>query len=102
MFGVHITPSDEVNWNVVDLVITRYAARYPAEILGCEKIVKDFRSRAKTKFAETGGDMNTRHLFEMPARLQTALDMKYPKLFTGKNLITFLKKYRLFCIPEKL
>lgn len=88
-----------VNWNVVKLVMDEYTARYPEEIVGCMEYVKQLKATKENEFASSGEGM--RHLYELPARLQKALQAKYPDLFKEANLRTFLEIYPAFQVAEK-
>jgi hypothetical protein len=99
----NVTPDDEVNWRVVQLIVERFTEKYPEEVMGAAEYVKMLKNDAKDKkFGTTDGDASTRHLMELPNRLEYGLSLKYPQIFKGKNLKTFFKLYPIFFIPEKL
>lgn len=99
----NITPEDEVNWKVVQLIVEKFTEKHPEEVIGAAEYVKMLRSQARDKkFGATGTDSNNRHLMEIPNRLDYGLTLKYPQIFKGKNLKHFFKLYPIFFIPEKL
>jgi len=98
-----MAPSEDVNWNVVRLIVEKYTERHPEEVVGCVDLVKRMRIAAKdAKFADTGSEANRRHVMELPSALSAAIEWKYPKALSGKNLRIFKGMYPVFFIPEKL
>lgn len=99
-------PEETVNWAVVRLLVEKYTERHPEEVVGCMEYVKTLKAAAKDrKFGQVqdgDGGSQMRHLMEIPDRLETALTMKYPLIFKGKNLKKFHGLYPVFFIPEKI
>lgn len=99
----NITPEDEVNWKVVQLIVEKFTENHPEEVIGAVEYVKMLRKEAHDKkFATTGSESHGRHIMELPNRLDYGLTLKYPLIFKGKNLKHFFKLYPIFFIPEKL
>ena len=100
----NVVPDDIVNWNVVGIVIDKYAERYPEEMIGCVDYVLQMRKKhgPMDSFGIVEKDTQRRHMYEMPPRLMGALTVKYPLLLTGRNLNKFLKKYPVFRVTEKI
>lgn len=98
-----ISPEEEVNWHVVQLIMEGYAERYPEELVGCIELVKKMRAEKTNSYALSDkGGSEMRHVYEIPSSLGNALKIKYPKIFDGKNLRQFLKLYPIFQIAEKI
>lgn len=99
----NIEPSEEVNWSVVQIIVEKYTERHPEEVIGAAEYVKKLRFAAKDKkYGELSADSGRRHVMELPDRLDYALTLKYPKVFSGANLKKFFKLYPIFFIPEKI
>lgn len=99
----NVTPTEDINWNVVQIIVEKFTERYPEEVIGAAEYVKQLRAASKDrKFNELSEDSGRRHVMELPHRLDYALTLKYPQIFTGKNLHKFFKLYPIFFIPEKL
>lgn len=97
-----VVPEDEVNWNVVKLIVQKYADRHPEEMACCVIHVKQLRQELKTRFGEWGTEGRERHVFELPTNLEMALSMKYPKVLKAENLAKFLSLFPQFQVAEKL
>lgn len=103
-------PEEKVKWSVVELIVEGYTARFPEEVMGCAEYVKQKKAEkgALNDYALMEGKMgdgansDRRYMYELPSRLKTALEIKYPSVLKGTNLTKFLKKYSIFCIPDKL
>jgi hypothetical protein len=92
----------EVNWKTVDEIVKQYRERRPQEYEGAVLYAKQQRALQLTKFGEDGSESNRRHLCELPTYLVMCIETLFPLALKDKNLITFLKRYPQFCIPEKL
>lgn len=98
----NITPEDEVNWNVVQIIIEKYTERHAEEVMGCAEYVKQRREALANEFAETSDKTQMRHMYELPPSLAHGLSHKYPLIFKGENLTKFLKMYPIFQVAQKL
>lgn len=94
-----IVPLEEVNWRAIEMIMEAYAEKYPEELTGCFAYVEQLRSEKSNEYASAGSQ---RHAYEIPGRLHKALSIKFPKLFEGENLRTFLSMYPNFQVAEKL
>lgn len=101
-FADHIDPSPEVNWNVVEFIVSGYRARHPEEFAGCVEHVQMVRKTLKNRYAEASAQSSMRQMFALPPNLEFALSKKYPLIFKGENLIRFLKLFPMFQIPDVL
>lgn len=97
-----LIPEEEVNWNVVRLLVQKYTERHPEEVNGCKIHVQELRQELKTRFGEWQTEGRTRHIFELPSRLESAISMKYPKALKDENLRRFLSMFPDFQVAEQL
>ena len=97
-----VQPRETIDWKTVDIIIDGYRDRHPVEYIGCLKIVQDKRTSLKNQFAELSTNTAMRHMYEMPPMLIRALEMLYPDILKGKNLIKFLKRYPFFRVADVL
>lgn len=97
----NITPDEHIDWLTVDLIVEKYVQRNLEEVAGCRMYIHELRKAAGT-YGVVSEQSERRHLYELPAGLHQALLMKYPKVLSGDNVRTFLKRHPIFQVPEKL